>query len=391
MQQHTLDIHRIHHFSRMYNLYVMDLFHTMVNLHLKFLITAFFVVYLTCFSALGWLFWSLNDTCEMEMTSPLEAFAFSVETWLTIGYGAPTKGGPFFKGCWQAVAVVSTQGVLGLILNALLVGMIITHVSSGSKRGCTLIFSEKAVIREVAGRLYFMMQVCEMRQTQLLEAHVRAYVIRRPAGPSEMPAEVPQAFEMRLSKPDDDLGALMLPVLPTYIIHEIDVFSPLAPPSVDDPMRCRHWTRPPLRSHDARNGDRSSYWCRTCGDYFGTLEMLEAHCAYAAQQDRLSGSRIQHTAMPKATESSPTSGYSSWRSRVQEFMGRDWFEVVILLEGQETTTAATVQARHSYIEEEIVWDHMFTPIFAIDPSKEGAVIDFTRIHDLEPAPPQTHA
>lgn len=385
LQQHKLNIHRIHHISSVYFLYAIDLFHTLVNLRLKYLVTIFGTIYVFCFSTLAWAFWSLNDTCEMEMTSYLEAFAFSVETWLTIGYGAPDKRGPFFRDCWQAIAVVTTQGVIGLILNALLVGLIITHVSSGSKRGCTLIFSKKACIREVAGRLYFIMQVCEMRKTQLLEAHVRAYVIRKPAGPCEMPAQVPQAFEMRFSRPDDEIGAWIFPVLPTYLVHEIDGFSPLAPPSPEDPMRTRHWTRPQLRSVENRTGSRSSLWCRTCGTDFPTLEMLEAHSAYMAEQDRLSGVELRHHPLPKPAEGSAR----SWRSRVEKFLNQDWFEVVCILEGVDTTTSATVQARHSYIYEDIAWDHMFSPIFSIDPTHEdGAVIDFTKIHDLQPAYPQ---
>ena len=61
------------------------------------------------------------------------------------------------------------QGVMSIITNSILVSIIITHISSGALRGCTVIFSDKAVIRQVDGGLCFMVQVCEMRHTQLLE------------------------------------------------------------------------------------------------------------------------------------------------------------------------------------------------------------------------------
>mmetsp|Transcript_82687 Transcript_82687/g.267705 ORF Transcript_82687/g.267705 Transcript_82687/m.267705 type:complete len:561 (+) Transcript_82687:201-1883(+) len=395
-QQHKLQIHRVHHLSHVYSLYLRDLFHTLVNMRLRFLFLLFGLCYLLAFTLLAAGFWWINDDCNLGMENFHEAFAFAVETWLTIGYGVNDPPGPYMKQCRSGVVLLTLQGIIGLFVNAFLVSLVITHVSSGAFRGCTMIFSEKALVREVEGRLYLMFQVCEMRSTQLLEAHVRAYVIRRPVSPMEVPVDGPQAFELRLLRPDDENGALMLPVLPTVIVHEIDACSPLAPMGADDPLRSRHWARPAVREADARNGSRDSVWCRTCGESFQFEEMLEAHQLYQAEQDELSGAKLRPHLPPAPRPSTPTGcapeaalqqRASEYRKSVAGFLERDWFEILIILEGVDTMTASTVQARHSYIREDIVWDHTFAPMFSVDPYG-GAVIDFTKVDDIVPAPPE---
>lgn len=332
-----MNIHRTHHVRMLYNLYMEDLFHTLVDLPKRALLPLVATVYMLAFSILAWLFWLINDTCDLGMSHPVEAFAFSVETWLTIGYGLPDHSpGPYLKDCWSGVAIITVQGIAGLLLNAFLVGLVITHVSSGDRRGCTVLFSEKAVIREVGGRLYFMMQVCEMRHSQLLEAHVRAYVIRRPLCPAEGPVDAPQVFEMRLSRPDDETGGMVLPVLPTVIVHEIDSCSPLAPPAPEDAMNSRHWARPLVRTADALSGGRSSVWCSVCGEQFPNRELLEAHQEYQAEQDELAGAKRRPHQPPKrsgAEEGCQVGQTPDWRQQVKTFQQLEWFEVVCILEG----------------------------------------------------------
>lgn len=63
-------------------------------------------------------------------------------------------------------------------------------------------------------------------------------------------------------------------------------------------------------------------------------------------------------------------------------------EVIVLVEGIDSTTSYTVQARHSYAWDEIEWDHTFAQcVFASDAPGGGARIDFTQFHDLIPVPP----
>ena len=89
------------------------------------------------------------------------------------------------------------------------------------------------MIRQIRGEWYFMLRVCEMRHSQILEVHIRAYFIR-----DETDAEmlstgraVPflfQQYPLSLSHPDDDLGAPILLMLPMQVVHRIDLWSPLS-------------------------------------------------------------------------------------------------------------------------------------------------------------------
>ena len=94
-------------------------------------------------------------------------------------------------------------------------------------------FSNNAVIRRIGGKLYFMLQVCELRARQLVESHVRLYVARHEcvAGQDAEGAETEvlhtQTLAMRLCQPNDDLGAKIMLSTPQVIVHEIDQHSPL--------------------------------------------------------------------------------------------------------------------------------------------------------------------
>lgn len=110
-----------------------------------------------------------------------------------------------------------------------------------TSRRHTVVFSNNAVIRRIRGKLYFMLQVSELRATQLVETHVRLYMVRHesigaqsggsPGGPQQVPSEedvlCTQTCAMRLSHPNDDLGSKLLLSTPQVIVHEIDEHSPL--------------------------------------------------------------------------------------------------------------------------------------------------------------------
>ena len=86
--------------------------------------------------------------------------------------------------------------------------------------------SNRAIIRRIRGKLYFMFQVCELRKMQLVEAKVRVYAVRYERMGSAG-AVTCQTYNMRLSHPNDDLGSRILLSLPQVIVHDIDDFSPL--------------------------------------------------------------------------------------------------------------------------------------------------------------------
>lgn len=178
---------------------------------------------------------------------------FSVETIITIGYGA---GGNdiFFDSCVSVAVVISFESVIGILSQALGIGLILislnlilnnltpiillrliwARLARGQTRAEGVIFADKAVIRQIRGKFFFMFQVVELRKHQLTQAHVRAYTFQRKTEPGDVKPWF-ETHNMRISRPDDSNGAWMLMALPCLVSHGIDEWSPLWPPAFNKP------------------------------------------------------------------------------------------------------------------------------------------------------------
>ena len=76
--------------------------------------------------------------------------------------------------------VVYFEAVIFIILNASIVGVLFARVAAANRRASQIIFSDKAVIRCVRNRFYFMLQVGEasfFTYHPVVEAHVRLYAV----------------------------------------------------------------------------------------------------------------------------------------------------------------------------------------------------------------------
>ncbi len=62
--------------------------------------------------------------------------------------------------------------------------------------------------------------------------------------------------------------------------------------------------------------------------------------------------------------------------------------MVVLLEGIDAVTSATIQVRHSFKPDEIEFDHRFENCVTVDPETGGALIDFKRFHETQPVAPE---
>jgi len=73
---------------------------------------------------------------------------------------------------------------------------------------------------------------------------------------------------------------------------------------------------------------------------------------------------------------------------IKEHLQEKQVEVVVLLEGTDPLTSSSIQARYSYTYEDIVFDRVFAPCtFSRSGSGGGCVVDFSRFHSLQAAPP----
>ena len=172
------------------------------------------------------------------------AFAFSMETLTTIGYGIPHDGNFFEEQCAQVLVLVYFEALIFIILNASIVGVLFARVASAQKRASQIIFSDKAVIRCVRNRFYFMLQVGEasfFTYHPVVEAHVRVYAVlheearTQGRGSLHRDALPDRAFfqtrVMRLTNPNDELGGMMFLATPQIVSHRIDQWSPMFPPA----------------------------------------------------------------------------------------------------------------------------------------------------------------
>lgn len=116
-----------------------------------------------------------GNKCFEKVTNFTEAFLFSVETSVTIGYG----GRQLTSECTQAVLLLIIQALLSCFTDAVIMGLVFTKVARPGKRQSTIIFSEKAVINKKDDKYCLMFKVADVRKRQLGECHVRLHLFRR--------------------------------------------------------------------------------------------------------------------------------------------------------------------------------------------------------------------
>ncbi|CAI5732181.1 unnamed protein product [Peronospora destructor] len=309
-----------------------DPFHTVINTRTSRIIGGCSSLISSSFFSSQWHIW----TCHCD-------------TIMTIGYGAPTDD-IFYGGCTSVATLLTLESFAGIILDSVCIGIFYARFSRANQRANTIMFSNSAVIRKIRGHHYFMFQTCERRKHQLVEAHVRLYAVRYEA---EDDANEPSDFlfqchQMRIQQPDDDCGAMLLMVLPQVVVHRIDQWSPLFPPEClprggGDSKNCASYPDPTQRQVDIDNGSRDG---GLPGD-------------------------------PKVYKE-PT------KAQIMKHLCKSGLEVVVILEGIDSSTSNTMQARNSYTDEDIAWDATFER--CVVKTSRGLCVDFDRFHLLKPAP-----
>ncbi len=259
------------------------------------------------------------------------------------------------------------------------------------------------MIRRIRGKLYFMFQLCELRKQQLVESHVRLYVVKNEVDPclsvvrstrgsesmedveaglaagasrnlfqamsessqllgpaADPPRDVEitsvagakalevrqqqhvhfiQTCSLRLNHPNDELGGMLLLMLPQVVVHEIDDQSPLMPPS----------------------------------QWFANLDDQEVNWRSATHR----------TASPGAEEGG-AARYEEEKAMVSHFLQDRQVEIIAVVEGTDATTGGNVQARHSFLVDEIEWDMGFEPCLYKDHDDQCTTVDFSLFHELVP-------
>ncbi|KAM6970325.1 G protein-activated inward rectifier potassium channel 2 [Aplochiton taeniatus] len=213
--------------------YLTDIFTTLVDLKWRFNLFIFVLVYTVTWLFFGFMWWliaylrgDLNHVgddswtpCVNNLNGFVSAFLFSIETETTIGYGYRV----ITDKCPEGIFLLLIQSVLGSIVNAFMVGCMFVKISQPKKRAETLVFSTNAVISMRDGRLCLMFRVGDLRNSHIVEASIRAKLIKS--------KQTKEGEFIPLNQTDMNVGydtgddRLFL-VSPLIICHEINQGSP---------------------------------------------------------------------------------------------------------------------------------------------------------------------
>ncbi|CAB0032254.1 unnamed protein product [Trichogramma brassicae] len=138
--------------------------------------------------------------------------------------------------CPEAIFIMCIQSMTGVILQAFMVGIVFAKLSRPKKRTQTLLFSRNAVICQRDGQACLMFRVGDMRKSHIIEAHVRAQMIKRKV---TREGELLPFFQTELRVGGDGDEDKIFFIWPTTIVHKIDQSSPLYHLSASDMLRER--------------------------------------------------------------------------------------------------------------------------------------------------------
>ena len=227
--------------------YLADIFTTLVDIKWRWNLLVFAMAFTFSWFIFAFIWWlicfSHGDlehygepewkACIAEVYDFPTALLFSIETQQTIGYGTRYM----HPHCPVAIITVMIQCCFGIIIQALMTGLVFAKLSRPKKRAQTLMFSQKALICERDGQLCLLFRVGDMRKSHIVEAQVRAIMVSKRV---TQEGEIIPLYQRNLQlEASDDEGRLFL-VWPITVEHKITPDSPLWDLSADDLLR-RHF------------------------------------------------------------------------------------------------------------------------------------------------------
>jgi len=300
------------------------------------------------------------------------AFAFSLETCTTVGYTLPT-GASFFEHCYGLQVAIYFQMATSLLFNAFLIAFFYNRLSRCETRATQLLFSEKAIIHmDEDGKLVLEVQVYDAdARYPVVEAHARLYVVH--------PSSRSDCVEMRIVRPNDEFGSMLLTSVPSRVAHHIDIYSPIMPSEYRHRTNIMHSYGLNLREVDSYTGNRSGYKCPVCAEAYGTLEQLWNHIKYNQLMEKysdMSGVDNTHLSLGTEKEFKQTHTIPSYEE-LQQFWNENQMEVIAVVEGIDPLASGTFQALQSYQKDDVVFGASFAKCFTDD-----NIVDFDLFHTV---------
>ncbi|CAE7220258.1 Kcnj6, partial [Symbiodinium pilosum] len=225
-------LYRVRKKRKIYAMFFYDFFHTVLQVPLLGLYPIVFIAYALCHFLFAIMWWSISDSCAIGLSSLMSAFYFSVETQMTIGYGAPAEN---FAGCPEAVFLLPLQVVCGQVLDAAVIGIVFAQplgspCISASAHAASVMFSDTALLRVVDGCVQLTFRIAKRTGFSLSQGKIQVYCVQHHKEPSQPRGVRVEVNAMDLIEPDMDMynGVIFLG-LPCEVSHKVDFSSPLAP------------------------------------------------------------------------------------------------------------------------------------------------------------------
>ncbi|XP_072157772.1 ATP-sensitive inward rectifier potassium channel 12 isoform X2 [Bemisia tabaci] len=214
--------------------YLQDIFTTLVDAQWRWTLLVFSMNFVTSWFGFAVIWYLIayshgdlepsTDTgpmkCVVGVQSMLTAFLFSIESQHTIGYGTRS----ITDECPEAIIVLCVQSIIGVMIQAFMVGIVFAKLSRPKKRTQTLLFSRNAVINQRDGRLCLMFRVGDMRKSHIIEAHIRAQLISKKI---TREGEILPFYQQEMKVGGDGEEDRIFFIWPTTIVHRITEDSPL--------------------------------------------------------------------------------------------------------------------------------------------------------------------
>ncbi|XP_053742007.1 ATP-sensitive inward rectifier potassium channel 11 [Synchiropus splendidus] len=222
--------------------FLQDVFTTLVDLRWLHTLIIFTMSFLCSWLLFGMIWWLIAFAhgdlaargddgafvpCVTDIHSFSSAFLFSIEVQVTIGFG----GRMVTEECVSAIFVLIAQNIVGLLINAIMLGCIFMKTAQAHRRAETLIFSKHAVVCVRDNRLCFMLRIGDLRKSMIISATVRMQVVRRTTTQEGEVVPLDQ-IDIHMDNPIGTNGLFL--VSPLIICHVIDRHSPLYDLSASD-------------------------------------------------------------------------------------------------------------------------------------------------------------
>ncbi|CAH2980221.1 unnamed protein product [Chilo suppressalis] len=228
--------------------YLQDIFTTLVDAQWRWTLLVFALSFILSWLLFALIWWLIIFThgdlsppdnqnitfipCLNNVNTFTGCFLFSVETQHTIGYGSRTPS----EECPEAIFVMCIQSIVGVFIQAFMVGLIFAKLARAKKRNTTLLFSRNAVICLRDGEYCLLFRVGDIRKSHILEAHVRAQLIRKKI---TREGELLPFYQQELKVGADGEEDRLMFIWPMTIVHKINEKSPLYNLSASDMLRER--------------------------------------------------------------------------------------------------------------------------------------------------------